>query len=466
MRTFAPLLSVLLFASSIHAQQPLGLTFDQLREYEGIYEYLDTGTVEIAASPRDHQLYAILKESKYLLKPLEKDVFVNNSGEKVIFLRDNAGTVNSYSLNERTFSFLKKNTGEKKAWYARETQGKKYVYKKTLKPKLNDGIEIGSIGGSALDRKNIQLMIERVVDGTYPDVHSILLLRDNKLVVEEYFYEYNRNTLHQMRSATKSVISALIGIAMGKGLIKGINEPVLSYFPEYGIADSTGLKKSITIRHLLTNQSGFDCDISIDSSAGNENIMGLSEDWVKFTLDLPMLDTPGTRGRYCSGNVIVLGRILEKASGMKLDEFARENLFKPIGISQFKWDFTPGKSSAETFCQLYMRPRDMAKFGLLYLNNGSWRGKQVIPPGWIRESTEEHSTVNETSYGYLWWRQWLNVAGRRYDGIAAKGNGGQRIYMFPEYNLLAVITGGSFNRDSPSDLMLINHVLPKLEKRQ
>jgi CubicO group peptidase (beta-lactamase class C family) len=220
------------------------------------------------------------------------------------------------------------------------------------------------------------------------------------------------------------------------------------------------LKKTITIKHLLTNQAGLDCDISNEASAGNENEMNYSNDWVKFTLDLPMIDTPGTKGRYCSGGVITLGRIIEKVSGLTLTEFAKQNLFDPLGIHDYKWHFKPDRSSAETFCQLYLLPRDMAKFGLLYVNKGKWNGKQIIPEDWVKESVSKHSVVNNIDYGYLWWLQYLNAGGRRHDGVAAKGNGGQRIYLFPPYHMVAVITGGSYNVQSSSDRILIDHVLP------
>lgn len=463
MRTLL-LLTTLLTAMNALAQQG-GLSGNSLlKEYEGLYEYLDNSTLKLIVSPRDQVLYAVIKESKYPLKASTKDVFLNASGDSVFFIRDNTFTIRGYRVNDREFRYLGKVPDEKIYWYAREPKtNKRYAFKQTLKPKLNDGIAIGSINASGLNKKGIDEMVEKVINGTYPDVHSILLLKDGKLVLEEYFYEYNRNSLHQLRSATKSVISALLGIALGKGLIKSIDEPVLGFFPEYPVNNLTTTKQNITIRHLLSNQAGWDCDITIDSSAGNETAMGLSNDWVKFTLDLPMIDTPGTRGRYCSGNAIILGKIIEKVSGMGLSDFARDNLFKPLGIVQYKWSFKPDRSSEETFCQLYMRPRDMLKFGMLYLNNGEWREKQLIPPGWIRESIATHSTVNGTEYGYLWWKQWLNVGGKRNDGVTAKGNGGQRIYLFPEYNLIAVITGGSYNVDSPSDRMLINHVLPGLK---
>jgi CubicO group peptidase (beta-lactamase class C family) len=446
------------------AQNRYPVTYDQLKEYEGIYSYLDSSNLQIAASPRDTLLYAVIHDSKYPLRPFGRDIFLNNADQLVEFMRGRRNRINGYRVNGQMFKLIKKQHADEGMFYARiPSRNNRYVYKKTLRPKLNDGLEIGSIKGAGLDKDRIEEMVARIADGTFRDVHSVLIVQDNKLSVEEYFYEYDRNTLHQMRSATKSVISALVGIAISKGLIKSVDDTVLSYFPEYTIENPSPLKDGITIKHLLTNQAGFDCDIKNDSSAGNETVMGQSADWVKFTLDLPMLDTPGTNGRYCSGGPIVLGRIIEKVSGKPLADFAYENLFRPLGIAKYRWDFKPDRSSAETFCQLYLRPRDMIKFGMLYLNNGMWKGNQIIPQLWVSESLEKHSVVNDTEYGYLWWRQYLNAGGQRRDGIAAKGNGGQRIYLFPQYNMIAVITGGSFNVDSSSDLLLATYILPSFK---
>ena len=192
--------------------------------------------------------------------------------------------------------------------------------------------------------------------------------------------------------------------------------------------------------------------------------MNASPDWVQFILDLPMVEPPGKTGRYCTGGVILLGRIVEKASGKRLPDFAAENLFGKLGITNYRWNFKPDSSSFDDVCQLHMRPRDMAKLGLLYMNEGQWKGRQIISREWVKASLSKHSVVRGTDYGYLWWRQWLGVNGTRMDGVAAKGNGGQRIYLWPSLDLLVVITGGSYNEQSPSDEIQIKYILPAAMK--
>jgi hypothetical protein len=347
--------SLLLFLLSFfsgYSQQKFKITYEQLKEYEGIYEYQNNTTLQIAASPKDTILYAIINESKYALKPSEKDIFLNMSKEKVSFLRDKVSVINGYTSDEKTFKLLSKKVNfPKEMWYPRlNPKNFKYAY---LPPKKDvDGLVTGTIDNTGLDKALLTEMMQKIVDGTYQNVHSVLIIKDGKLVFEEYFYDNNKAKLHELRSATKSIVSALTGIAIDKGLIKSKSETVLSYFPDYMFKNLTDDKKQITIENLLTNQSGLDCDVSNPKSEGNETTMNYSDDWIQFTLDLPMIDVPGGRGMYCSGNPITMGKIIERATKMPLPEFAKQTLFKDIGITNFKWNFKPDKSSAETFCQV------------------------------------------------------------------------------------------------------------------
>jgi hypothetical protein len=421
MRCFL-LLTAVAIGNILSAQPPYAYTYEQLREYEGQYRHFNNSTVQFAASPKDGNLYLLLNEAKHPLRTMGKDVFEDGSSP-ITFSRDRKGKINGYSMGGQNFAFVKKVATDDRMWYPREPPGnKKYAYKRSLHPKLNDGINTGAVGVAGLDKRLIQDMVTKVANGTYPDVHSILVARNGKLVVEEYFYEYDRSSLHSLRSATKPFISALIGIALGKGMISDIDEPVAKFIPGY--------REKVTLRDLLTLQSGSGCETISDS---------------------------------CFHDAITLGRIIEKVSNQSLESFAKQHLFEPMGINQYKWDFKPSDASSDNLCQLYLRPRDMLKFGMLFLNNGQWNGKQVIPPGWVKESLSKQSEVNDGDYGYLWWLNSVNAAGQKYDGCMARGNGGQRIFLFPKYNLLAVVTGGSFNTESSSDVIVSNHVLAGLK---
>lgn len=457
-------LVVSLGAAICFGQANYQIGYQDLKEYEGGYEYFNNTRLQLAASPRDNSLYAIINEVRYPLKSVGKDSFLDVQNSKILFERNKANQISGYRVSNNFFKRLSKEDFPVKMWYPRYAGDGQFEYKYVLPEKTGDGLEVGALKTAGLDDGLIKQMVEKIAVETYKNVHSILIVKDGKLAVEEYFYEYDRNRLHQMRSTTKSVVSALVGIAIEKGFIKSVNEPVLSFFPEYDVKNLSEDKKKIIIENLLTHQSGLDCDDDNQKSAGNELKMGTSPDWVKFTLDLPMNDKPKTRAKYCSGGVIVLGRIVEKATGKTLKEFAAQNLFKPLGITDFEWNFKPDNRSVETFCQIYLTPRAMAKFGLLYLNGGKYGGKQVISSDWVKASLSKHSVVNDTDYGYLWWRPWFNVSGKRADGIAAKGYGGQRIYLRQDLNLVVVITGGNYNGNSPSDDILAKYILPSFDK--
>ncbi len=442
------------------------LSYQELKAYEGLYEYIHHTTLKIAASPIDTALLCIINQSRYPFTTIGKDVFLNPVKDSVVFLRNNLNKVIGYKAGKDTFRLLsQKVLFTNQMWYARPNHAKNYEYAYQQPKNDNDGLKTSNLDNTELDKHLLNEMMQKLVDGTYPNVHSILIIKDGKLVFEEYFYEYDKNKLHELRSATKSFVSALTGIAIEKGYIKSINEKVLPYFSEYTFKNITENKKRITIENLLTNQSGLDCDVYNANATGNESIMAYEKDWIQYSLDLPMNDSAGGKGQYCSSNPIILGRIIEKATKTYLPEFAKQTLFKDLGIKNFEWHFKPDSSSGETFCQVNLRPRDMAKFGLLYLNNGLWNGKQIISKNWVEQSLDKHTVVAGLDYGYLWWTKYLDANGTRYYGKLAQGNGGQKIYIFKELNLVTVITAGHYNMQSSSNEIIAKYILPAFNKK-
>ena len=466
MKTFYIVLSFTCISIISNAQKRYLPSYNQLKKYEGVYEYENKTTLKIAASPKDTILYAIINESKYYFTPVKVDYFLNMTGDTVQFLRDKKNKIMGYSVHRDTFHLLSKKVKfPKEMWYPRWSDSKDKSYQYQQPKSKKDGLLCGNVKGSGLDGELLKEMVQKIIEGQYPNVHSILIIKDGRLVFEEYFYEHHMEKLHELRSATKSFVSALTGIAIDKGMIKSQEAKVLDFFPEYNFTNTVNAKKQITIENLLTNQSGLDCDVSDPNSIGNESVMNNSSDWIKFTLDLPMLDSAGAKGRYCSGNPIVLGRIIEKVSKQKLPEFAKEVLFDPLNINKFVWNFKPDKSSVETFCQLYLTSRDMAKFGLLFLDHGQWQGKQIISDNWVRQSLTKHSVVQGVNYGYLWWNKYLEVGSKKFYAFGAQGNGGQKIYIWPEQNMVTVITGGNYNTQSPSDELIKRFILPPFKDK-
>lgn len=441
------------------------VSYAYLKLFEGLYEYTNNSTIKIAASPKDTTLYAIINESKYKLTAVGKDLFMDMTKNKVQFFRKGKNKVAGFYSGGKNFRLLSSRLRfSDEVWYPRLAHSGEYTYQQ---PKnIQDGLPIGGLENTGLDQSLLSEMMNKIIAGHYPNVHSVLIIKDGKLVFEEYFYEHNQRKLHELRSASKSFISALTGIAIDQGFIRSKDEKVLDFFPEYTLANNSDAKKEITIENLLTNQSGLDCDVSNPNSVGNETVMNNTDDWVRFTLDLPMIDVPGGKGMYCSGNPITLGRIIEKSTKLTVSEFARKNLFNPLGIRKYAWNFKPDKSSSETFCQVYLTSRDMAKFGLLYLNKGMWNGKQVISTGWVEQSFQKHSVVQGVDYGYLWWNKYLDAGDTRYYSFGAQGNGGQKIYVWQEQNMVTIITGGNYNEQSPSDELIKKYILPAFNKKK
>jgi CubicO group peptidase (beta-lactamase class C family) len=275
-------------------------------------------------------------------------------------------------------------------------------------------------------------------------VHSIQLVRSGRLVLDAYFHPCDGRTRHDVASVTKSITSTLIGLAIERGHIRDVQQPVLGFFPNRTIAGLDARKRKQTLEHLLTMQSGWDCGFEPGEARLFE--MRRHSDWIQFMLDLPMVAEPGTRWAYCSGNCHVLSALLTRVTGTNALAFARRELFEPLGIRDVVWTADP-RGNNHGWGDLQMHPRDMAKLGQLLLQRGHWDGRQLISDAWIRLATRAHvdKTSNQDHYGYYWW-----VKGADYPGMfEAVGRGGQRINVWPAKDLVLVFTGGGFE---PGDL--------------
>jgi hypothetical protein len=266
--------------------------YERLRRYEGTYEAEGGGTLQIVASPRDNTLIAVLAGAKYPLKPAGTDLFTNGPGERVRFSLE-PGREGYTMLDGSEAGRLFRRVGpsaplDERTWYPRPHSSLGYKYAPPVA--RDDGLPVGVPASPPLDLARLREMGEAIVAGRYPDLHSVLIAHRGRLVFEEYFYEYDVRTPHALRSATKSVVSALVGLAIANGKLKDVRQPLLPFFAdEYPqIAHVTDAKRGITIEDLLTMRSGLDCDDWNQASPGNESKMGRSDDWVKFTLDLPV----------------------------------------------------------------------------------------------------------------------------------------------------------------------------------
>ena len=295
-----------------------------------------------------------------------------------------------------------------------------------------------------------------------------MLYQHGNLVYEEYFYGYDWQHPHQLRSATKSIVSTLAGIALDQHAISSVNEPVLAHMTYEHYENADPRKAKITLRDMLTMQSGLACNDHDSKSPGNEVTIDEKTDWIKATLDLPLIHEPGAQGFYCSGGVAVVGRMVENATHTYLPDFAQKNLFGPLGISrsQYEWNYNLTNADKE-YSQIHLRPRDMMKVKILYKDEGKWHGKQVLSAGYAHDALSAMTQVDDSGYGYFWWSPWRNIAmpnglERVYMG-AAQGNGGQKIFVLPEYDFVAVFTAGSYNAGGSAPNLIMNTViLPRL----
>ena len=445
-----------------------------LTEYEGHYEYRDGLTLFIVGK---HQgLVAIIGEGKYALRPAAgMDTFTNGVGDRIPFLRDTAGRIVAFEEKGVRFKRLSLTVpaGTLRLLEPRPLgpDGGTIPYRYMPPANRPDGIPTSEAGPDTLSRDVAERLVNGVIDGAYRDVRSILVYRKGALLLEEYFYGYDRERPHQMRSLTKSVISLLAGIAVDRRLLSA-DQAVLARlgYPAYENPDPR--KALVTLTHLLSNQSGFECNDHDRASAGHENNLYETANWAKAFVDLPMVADPGTAGRYCSGNFFVTGRIIERATGKRLPEFAQEALFGRLGIrrADWRWDFTLDRSQRNDFGQIYLRPRDMLKLGMLIQQRGEWKGRRVVSASWIDAAVARQSRVDDSDYGLGIWHRWFGVqtrAGqRRVDTIMLSGNGGQKVFLVPTLDLIVVFTGGAFNLESPSNEMMARVLLPALLETQ
>jgi CubicO group peptidase (beta-lactamase class C family) len=292
-------------------------------------------------------------------------------------------------------------------------------------------------------------LVARIRKGEeYPDIHSLLIVRNGFLVVEEYFAGYGADDLHTIQSVTKSITSALIGIAIDRGKIRGVTEKVLGFFPEHRDAGNVDARKAaLIIEHLLTMRTGTDFHESPYRGSPLQHMNDLGKGWIRFVLDSAMIREPGTAFQYDSGGVILLAGILRKTTGLQADAFADKHLLEPLGISRSRWH-RAGDGVPHTGGGLHLRPRDMAKFGLLYLRRGRWEDRRILPERWVEASSKRHvaavSPRGRTGYGYLWWILPLSRDGSGSgDLYAAMGHMGQYIFVVPQHEMVAVVTAGT-----------------------
>jgi CubicO group peptidase (beta-lactamase class C family) len=317
------------------------------------------------------------------------------------------------------------------------------------------------------------------------NVHGIVVVRGGRLVYEHYgagrderwgtklgHVQHSADTKHDLRSVSKSVVSLLAGIAIDKGLIDSVEEPVSRWFPEAAARTGSG-GEPLKLRHLLTMSSGIAWDESLPytDALNTEVRMTRAADPYRFILEQPVVHRPGTQWTYSGGDTQLLAGVVARASGQPLAGFAKENLFDPLGITSFEWVRMPVSLEAAAASGLRLRPRDMAKLGLLVLNRGFHEGRRIVSQAWIDASIRPQfrgiDGIASLGYGYQWWTDHEMVGQHRIAWISAQGLGGQRIYIVPALDIVVAITAGFYNDPRQNEVpyqLFREHVLDAVRR--
>lgn len=319
---------------------------------------------------------------------------------------------------------------------------------KYQKPKqFNDGWQVASLESVGVDVAKIESVTHRMItEEDHEFVLSMAIVKDGKLVHEAYSPYCQRNTLHVLASITKTVTSTLIGIAIDKGFIESVNTPVRNYLSHYSDAIKDPNFNKVTFKHIMTMSSGLDWNerVSYNNPSNSEYQMVETDDWMGYILKHRVKDTPGSKFNYNTGCMHLLSAAIRGATDLYVHQFAEKYLFHPMGIYGYHWNRDPKgyPCTGGTDGGVALRARDVAKFGWLFLRDGTWQGKRIIPEAWIEEATRGHmpKPYGRGEYGYNWHPGTMTVNGKTFKYKATFGYGGQTLYIVPEYDLIIVFT--------------------------
>jgi len=340
---------------------------------------------------------------------------------------------------------------------------------------LNDGWETASITKYGIGKKLLDKLLADLDGEKFPNTHSVLIIKDNKLVYEKYLHGYSNKRKHYTASVSKSAGAILTGIAIQEGLIPDLAEgmldkPLYELFPKHKtqiIEDSA--KSTILFRHLLSMSGGLEWDETTHPYNDSRNdwvTASNSEDPIAYLFNKKVVTEPGKVFNYNGGYSIMLSEQIQRLSGKTALKYAEEKLFKSLKITDYEWE-SLSCGLTDTDGGLHLLPRDMAKLGQLYLNKGSWNGQQIVSEKWIEESTKEQFiSQGMPNYGFQWWCGNFHYKGKSAYTYFASGHGGQKIFVFPEFEAVIVITHQVFNNnygELNNIKMLSNYILPALD---
>lgn len=324
-----------------------------------------------------------------------------------------------------------------------------------------------TVSNDDYNKEKIEQLNIKIAQKRFLDINSIVVIKDQELLIEEYFNGANRETLHNPRSVGKTIASTMMGIAINEGYLKNEQQRLKEFYNLKDFENYHPLKGDVTLQSLLTMSSQFLGNDDDYDSPGNEENMYPTDDWVKFTLDLPM-NTEKNAGKdfeYFTAGIVILGDVIHQSVPGGLVDYTDQRLFGPMGITKRNWQFTP-QNVGNTAGGLQLRSIDFAKWGQIYKNKGSWNGQQLIPAVWVEKSLDhqvKQEDVENGTYGYLFWNNLYTVNGKDYAYSSCSGNGGNKIYVFKDIPLVIVITASAYGMPFAHrqvDQMMEQYILP------
>lgn len=330
-----------------------------------------------------------------------------------------------------------------------------------------DGLPVVDLSAVHMKQDTISRLLDLIRSTPPGDFRALVVIRNNKLAVEQYFNTYWRETIHDVRSAGKGITALLLGIAIDKGLIKSTEQSINDFFPIDITDASYENRRSIRISHLLNMSSGLHADDNDDNAPGNTANWILKENWVDFAMSLPRSFKPGEKYVYTDICSMLIGAIIEKTSGQKLSEFARKNLFEPLGIREYYW-YTAPNGSTGPMGNLYLSALDFARIGMVVANKGEWQGKKIVSASWIKEICSTKFDISRegpfaSGYGNFWFKVTKKVSGKSYDCVFASGNGGNVLMVVPSENLVVSLLSSAYGGGHTRTHNIIESVLRSLE---
>lgn len=428
-----------------------------LTAYEGRY---DAGGQPLYLVSDGDQLVAVIGLATYPMRREGGDRFLNAADQNVSFERDASGAIVAAQDGNGRYPRLGPDVPQRIRLLMHPRPADAGPWRYSI-PRAEADIATADAAGMGVPHTALSEALRRITsDPAYADMHSLLIYRRGHLVLEEYFYGFDADEPHDLRSATKSIHAALAGIAVREGLLR-LDTPVWAELADHYRIDISPELRRVTLADVLDMRTGFACDDYDDASPGRETEAQRASDWVEFLLRLPAAANAPDVGRYCSMAVVAVGRLIEIRSGERLLDYATPRLFTSLGIDRqrLSWDFSPTWQGDTHAAQIFLTPRDMLRFGRLYLEDGVAGGWRILPAGWAEASFDATTAVGSwRRYSRFWWSWDVAVPGagaaQNITVHAAMGNGGQRIVVVPELDMIIVMTGGNYNDRDPTRLLI------------